>query len=432
MPDLLRQFQTLAEPVTSPSGAWALCYGADGRAVIRDRAGRTTWAAGAAGSLRLELEGVFAVYDGDQVVWRGELPKVDYTSLHVTDDGDGLLYDSGLPRHSLRHGSIEAVSLGDRAPVAEIRGNRFLRSDNGKRTVNRTPGGDGLVYKRRLGPGAASVVVVQPAEVELLDVPDTWLTWRFLDQDGQGNWTLVLVDRDDEVRWMFGRGCVPALEPEPAAEPVATGAQEAGIEDGAYSSAWMDAGLRMNGVYCVTVIRDVDPDEALRRFGAEDDQISTATWPELLRRASYEEHDVHDHVVAAFAVGSHTLLVEDNGWEAANRPDLSRGTFAVSSYCSINADQVFLVSRDGEILAEFDDNYASSAEGAEPFVVAEALAEMGIDDPEAFDADDENLLDDLELLCRVAGIRPRIADITGPAQVAILPRRFPWPAGRAD
>ncbi|GAA1959751.1 DUF6461 domain-containing protein [Amycolatopsis minnesotensis] len=317
MTELLRQFETLTEPVTSPSGEWALRYNDEGRAEISDRNGTATWTAGAAGTLALEPEGVFAVREGDQVVWRADLPKLRYSAMGVTDDGDGVIYHHGLPKYSLRHGPIEAVSPGDRAPLAEIHGSRFLE------------------------PG-----------------------------DGQG---------------------------------------------------WL-ATLQVADAYCVTVIHDVDPDEALRRFGAEDKEISTATWAQLGRRASYEETDSVSMVVAAFALGRHTLLVEDNGWEAIGRPDLSRGTFAVTSYLGGHGVHQFLVSRDGETLANFMDYVASEADGAEPGVLTEALARMGIGDIEEFDSDDANLLDDLELLCQLTGVWPEVADVTGPARVAILHR----------
>jgi hypothetical protein len=93
-----------------------------------------------------------------------------------------------------------------------------------------------------------------------------------------------------------------------------------------------------------------------------------------------------------------------------------------SRHCSINNDHRFLVSRDGEVLASFTDFLASEAKGADPAVLATALAEMGIDDIEAFDDDNENYLDDLELLCRVAGVRPGVDDVTGRGRVAILRR----------
>jgi len=421
MPRLLRQFETLGEPVTSPSGEWALRYGTGGRAVIADRNGTITWAAGAVGTLRLELAGVFAVYDGDQVVWRGDLPPLSYSSLHVTDDGDGIIYDDGLPTCSVLHGPIEPVSLGDRAPVAEIRANRVLASGNGKRTVTRNAGGDGLVYKRKIGQGAALVTVVQPAQAQALDQPGTWLTWRFLPENGPGDWALVLVGPDDDVRWVLGQGHAAPPGPEPAAQPPAAPADDTQAGKSGYPRAWMDTGLGGMEAYCVTVIHNVDPDEALRRFGADDSQIATSTWAELLRRARYEEASPDDHVLAAFGLGPHTLLVEDGGYQGATRPDLSRGTFAVSAYSSINFDRIFLVSRDGETLATFDENMPGSAWGAEPWVVEEALSEMGIDDPAAFDDDDDSSLDDLELLRRLAGIHPTVADVTGLPRIAILP-----------
>jgi hypothetical protein len=418
MPRLLRQFQTLGEPVTSPSGKWALRYDTAGRAVIADRDGTITWSAGAVGTLRLELEGVFTVYHGGQVAWRADLPVRSYSSLHVADDGDGIIYDDGLPIYSVLHGPVEPVSLGDRAPVAEIRANRVLTSGNGKRTVTRNASGDGLVHKRRMGKGAALVTVVQPAQAQALEQPGTWLTWRFIEKDGHCDWALVLVGPDDDVRWVLGNGH--------AGEPPAAAGDDSKTREGDGSPrAWLETGLGLagglEGGYCVTVIHNLDPDEALRRFGADDSQIATSTWAELLRRASYEEASPDDRVVAAFGLGRHTLLVENNGYQGTNRPDLSRGTFAVSSYSSWNLDQNFLVTRDGEILATFDENMPNSAWGAEPWMVEEALSEMSIDDPAAFDDDDGRSLDDLELLCRLVGIHPTIADVTGPARVAILP-----------
>lgn len=421
MPELLRQFATLTEPVTSPSGEWALRYDDDGRAEIGDRHGRTIWAAGAVGTLRLEQESVFAVYQGDQVVWR-DLPGLEYSSISVTDDGDGVVYCEGLPKYSLRHGPIEPVSLGDRAPVAEIHGSRFIESGNGKRVVHRTADGSGLICKTSFGLGTGTIDVVQPDEVRALDQPGTWLTWRF-DDSGYGAWSLVLVGPDGGIRWEHGKGHADENGDFPEAEPPDLG--EAG--DG---PDWLVA-LRAESAYCVTVIHDIDPDEALRRFGARDDEISTATWTQLWRRVNYEESFMDYLVVAAFALGPHTLLVEDNGYEAVDRPDLSLGTFAVSSYCSINADHRFLVSRDGKPLASFVDFIASDVEGTEPDVLTEALARMGIDDIEEFDSDDDNFLDDLELLCHLTGVWPEVADVTGPAKVAVLHRdlRRRLPAG---
>lgn len=198
-------------------------------------------------------------------------------------------------------------------------------------------------------------------------------------------------------------------------------ADDALARESDYSQAWMATGLGMKDGYCVTAIHDLDPDEALQRFGAKEGQISISTWAELLRRADAENLDYFDdRVVAAIDLGPHVLLVEKRGWQGASRPDLSCGTLAVSSYRSANADTWFLVSRNGEVLAEFEENRSSWAAGTNPGILTEALSEMGIDNPEAFDDDENNYMDDLELLCRIAGIRPTLPDVTGPVRVAIL------------
>lgn len=177
----------------------------------------------------------------------------------------------------------------------------------------------------------------------------------------------------------------------------------------------------MDGGYCIMVIHDISPADALRRFGADDDQISVSTWVESAidqlrgRRRLPRRRRVR---------ARRTLLVEEGGREGVERPDLSRGTVAASSCCSIDSNQTFLVSEDCETLATFDGNYRSDAEGADISVLEEPLFEMGIDDPDEFDEGEDNFLDDLELLCRITGIRPTVPNVTEPAHVAILPRQF--------
>jgi hypothetical protein len=164
--------------------------------------------------------------------------------------------------------------------------------------------------------------------------------------------------------------------------------------------------------YCVTVIHDVDPDTALLRLGAEPSHITTGTWADLQERADLEEAGL-DPVVAAFPLGPHTLLVEDNGYLGVRTVRLSTGTFAVSCYASVNGASAFLVYRDGEVVA--DHSMEGGDEEATTPEVRRALAEMGADD--VLDTAYEQ---DVELLCRTAGIRPTLADVTGPARIAII------------
>jgi hypothetical protein len=164
--------------------------------------------------------------------------------------------------------------------------------------------------------------------------------------------------------------------------------------------------------YCVTVIHDADPDTALRRFGAEPSRITTGTWSDLQERADLEDAAM-DTVVAAFPLGPHTLLVEVNGVRGVNSPELSEGTFAVSCYMSVNADTAFVVYRDGEVVGDHTmDNGDKEVNTPE---VRRALADMGSDD--VLDTAFEH---DVELLCRTAGVRPAVADVSGPARLAII------------
>ncbi|HUQ60243.1 DUF6461 domain-containing protein [Lentzea sp.] len=314
-------------------------------------------------------------------------------------------------------------SLGDSAPVSAIDGAFFLRSDDGKRTVTRRPDG-GLDHDIVLGVGGGLTAYIFADEARALDLPGTSLTWRFLTDGGRSDWRLVLVDERDVVVWVEQKGFFPeGYQPSPE-EWYRPFSEEEGYQPSSKPAPaddydddpepWMTKGLGMNDFYCVTVIHDVTPDEALRRFGAT--EISTTTWSEMRGKVPYG-----DHVVAAFAFGPHTMLVEKHGYKGVDRPDLSAGTFAVSSYgnADCDADIDFVVSRDGVVIAGLGERAPSPAEGEAAEVLAEALAEMGIDDPLASDIYG-NLLNDLELLRRLTGVHPTVADVTGPARVAII------------
>ncbi|NJQ02014.1 DUF6461 domain-containing protein [Streptomyces zingiberis] len=299
-------------------------------------------------------------------------------------------------------------SLGDSAPASAIANGRFLLSGNGKRAVVRRPDG-GLDFRRGGGAGSTGMSADEARDLEL---PGTRLTWRFLDFGGWSGWAPVLVDEHDSVVWVHSEGFFPGgyrpVDAEPADES----------SDG--PEPWMDY-LDMGEHYCVTVIQNVTPYEALRRFGAADDEISVSTWRKLRDRVEFEEVDHHhNHVVAAFALGPHALLVEDIGNEGVHRADLSVGTFTVSAFANHSYEHVS-VSRDGEELASMHLSSLRAVEGPHPEEITRVFPEMGIDDAEAFEDDPESFFNDLELLRRIAGISPGVADLAGQAHVAIIP-----------
>lgn len=174
---------------------------------------------------------------------------------------------------------------------------------------------------------------------------------------------------------------------------------------------WISA-LMDDTAYCATLIHDVEPADALRRLLGNDTKIHDGTWQHLQTLANELETDWEDTVVAAFGIGEHTLLVEDNGWEGRDRPDLSAGTFAVTCYRSVNADSSFKVFRDGVVVAD----HSWDGGSAEPTTkeVRRAMSDMGSDDPR-----ETSFEHGLELSCRTAGVVVTVADVTGPCLYAI-------------
>ncbi|GAA3464310.1 hypothetical protein ACFFSW_17240 [Saccharothrix longispora] len=110
------------------------------------------------------------------------------------------------------------------------------------------------------------------------------------------------------------------------------------------------------------------------------------TWAEPVRWAACDQSGADDALVAAFALGPHVLVVEDRDRRGMDRSWLSHGTFAVPAWCGIDGESAFVVGWDGEVLAGSDDDLAG-----------------------------------VELLCRLAGAHPALADVTGTARVAIPP-----------
>ncbi|MGW7576428.1 DUF6461 domain-containing protein [Streptomyces sp. NPDC054765] len=414
------------QSLTSPSGTHTLVHQEDGDLVLYcNPAHRAVWSTGTwwAGGGWAELTA-----DGDLVVrnpygaavWRSGTAGSGERRLVVGDDGRVALRDTG---------GVEVWAVAAHTSCAEpgtntARGSVLRRGQTLQRqSLTSADGGTVLVHRedRRL--------VLHADDGQWIWNACGWDAERSalaLDEDGMlrvraedGGVALELGGPADELRVLPGevqlcradgtvvwRNGAEVAEPEPGTPP----AEDA--DDAEDFESWMDE-LTGGQAYCATVIHHTTPDEALRRLGAEPDRITTGTWDDLRTQGEIEGVDIDDLVVAAFALGPHTLLVEDNGWTGVNSPQLSQGTFAVSCYMSINADASFVVLRDGEVVADHSDN--GSAEPTTPEVQA-ALDAMGADDP--LDAAFEY---DLELLCRTAGVRPTVADVTGVARWAIIP-----------
>ncbi|QKV96017.1 Curculin domain-containing protein (mannose-binding) lectin [Streptomyces sp. NA02950] len=364
----------------------------EGDLVVRNLCGAPVWRSGTAGSgaerLVVDNDGGFALLDAsDAVVWRIDTGGHRSAPEATPARGSALYRGQRLQRQSLTSpdGSTVLAHRDDRRLVLFGEDGRWLW--------------DAYIHHAE-----RSYVVLDEDGVLRVRAEDGTVA---LDLGGPAD-ELVVVEGQAQLRTSDGR--VVWRNGEQTAAP------ETGAPPAADFTSWMDA-LMDDTAYCVTVIHHIDPDEALRRLGAQPERVTTGTWGDLLELAEREEaYDFEDIVVAAFALGPHTLLVEDNRCEGIDCPELSAGTFAVSCYMNINADSAFVVYRDGETVADHSRD-SGSREPTTP-EVCQALTAMGA--PDVIKA---AFLHDLELLCRTAGVQPTVADVTGPARIAVVTDR---------
>ncbi|MDN3354800.1 DUF6461 domain-containing protein [Actinomadura sp. DC4] len=403
------------QSLTSISGAYTLVHQDDGNLVLyfnpEHRAvwATNTWWAGD-GWTDLTEDGELIVRNlCGGPVWRSGTADSGVQWLVVDDEGGiALLDDAGTAVWEVRTGPHDPAPAANPGRGAVLRRGQTLQ----RQSLTSTDGGTVLAHRddRRIvlfgedGHWLWDEFVWDAERSHLALGEDGMLRVHaedgtaVVELGGPGDELVVepgsVVLRRADGTAVWSQGGLPAGEDEPA-------------ED---HTAWL---ARLNDeVYCVTVVHDVDPDTALRRLGAEPSQVTSGTWTDLEERADLEDA-MMDTAVAAFALGPHTLLVEDGGYRAVNAPELSAGTFMVSSYMSINADHAFLVYRDGEVVDDLGESGDGEVNTPE---VRRALEEMDSDD-----ALDTAFEDDIELLCRIAGVRPTIAAVTGPARLAIIP-----------
>lgn len=387
------------QSLTSPSGAHTLVHQSDGNLVLYCTASDDavwathTWWSG---------DGWVDFADGDLVlrnacgadIWRAGTTSA--RRLTVADDGTLTLSDAD--------GATVWTFTGHECPAPA--------TNPGRGSVLRL--GQTLHRQSLTSPDGSTVLAHGDRQLVLFDDDGTWLWNEYIPGDGPSTLTLdddgmLRVRTSDDVvldiagpgdELVVGSGFV---ELRAAGTALWRNGAVAPLDD---FTAWLAALVDLDA-YCVTVIHDIEPDEALRRLGLAD--VEPGTWQELLDRVA--EADLGGTATAAFRLGPHALVVEDMGWLGVEAPRVSAGTFAVSCLANVNGLAYFRVFRDGEVVAD----HGESGD-AEPTVpeVTRALGEMGIDDP--FQTP---LRRYPELLCRTAGVRPTIADVTGPCYVAM-------------
>ena len=147
-------------------------------------------------------------------------------------------------------------------------------------------------------------------------------------------------------------------------------------------------GLGQN--FCVSMLRGVTPDEALRRLGAR----------EPVDRKSRAGLD--KDAVAATEAGEWTLMLEQNSSLGTTDPAirlLSAGGEMVSFHCGENSEQ-FVFAVDGEALVRMSLDEPHDTTGADPYLLYGAIQELGFDSTDGHDRGRA-----LVLMERITGVR---------------------------
>jgi hypothetical protein len=239
---------------------------------------------------------------------------------------------------------------------------------------------DGAVVSEIAGPGQELVVVRDRAQLR--------------DADGTVVWTTA--------RGGLSEAAPPQLPQVPCQHQL---------------EAWVDSLTGERG-YCGTVVRDLEPIEALGWLGLTEDAVTRGTWAQLADRR--DRHLAGDDAVtvAAAALGPRTLLLAGDWRAGPPGPELSAGTLAVT-HCHItrvrddgpsrrdDMESDFVVHRNGTLVTQLREK-PSRRKGVKLPEVAAALADMG-----SWNAVTWARLYGLELMCRVAGVSPTAADLAG-------------------
>lgn len=175
--------------------------------------------------------------------------------------------------------------------------------------------------------------------------------------------------------------------------------------------AWLEERYEfLMEAYCVTLVRDITPEELLDRLGTEG--RTRLVGVEALGDPSYDISVPSRLFVGATAVGDWTLMVEFNGHlgvsNAAMLP-LSRGRTVVSHFRNVNAVDDFCWYEDGELRLHFQPLFAHDRDGTHPDELLVEMRESGFDLTE-YDEDDDRDYEGLTgapfaLAHRLTGIR---------------------------
>ncbi|WP_405140027.1 DUF6461 domain-containing protein [Sphaerisporangium sp. NBC_01403] len=165
--------------------------------------------------------------------------------------------------------------------------------------------------------------------------------------------------------------------------------------------------------YCFTFVRDLTPEEALRRIGVE------------LLTDEDDEEDLLEGLLLAQPSEGGTLLIEENGYAATMdqflRP-LSAGTVVASVFRNVNFDQTFVFYEEGEEILSFDPQFpGDSRSGSEPDRYLAEMRGLGLLGGDGEDGPKADVTTALVLAESLTGVRGAGDPHTGTGVRGILP-----------
>ncbi|MEU8393936.1 DUF6461 domain-containing protein [Nonomuraea sp. NPDC048892] len=136
-------------------------------------------------------------------------------------------------------------------------------------------------------------------------------------------------------------------------------------------------------IYCVSFVRDLSPEEALRRFGVEEETMEEVTFEELDYLSAESMRDDAAGYIGAARVGDWTVVIEPGGWMMAVATEIynpvSRGTEVVAVCRHDYAQDTFAYIVDGAPVVWFDPMYPEERSGSDPDRLVTKMREAGLD-----------------------------------------------------
>jgi Family of unknown function (DUF6461) len=169
--------------------------------------------------------------------------------------------------------------------------------------------------------------------------------------------------------------------------------------------AWLnDHWLRE--AFCITLVRELDQVEVLRRVGAEHSRPRTLTAAEAGELSGSFQAGYPQLVLVARADGW-SVAVEGNGWEGSRLEvlrALSGGTQAVSVYRNVEALGYFNYAVDGQVLVSFELLFPQRRWGSQPDLLLPQMRAVDLDPDRHQPSYDDVVISALALAERVTGV----------------------------